>query len=315
MTDKRFFPTDMDLRMPYFWQKGPNEIKVTDIPPYPAKWYTEEELWETLAPSVITVGDVAGITSMMDGIKMVEIHRPSYFLDLEGQNLGRDGTLDILQLYHRNSHTTYLVRIHKLGHDAFDTPGTETAMTLRGLLENEFIPKVLFDVRNDSDALFSHFGVKLRCVRDLQLMEVAARNDNKKWLNGLQTCLLKHGPLLGYPERCFNRVKAWGRRQMNENPTLFIEEPMSRRAQEYCAQDVQYLPWLYKYYSMYVNEAWWQMVLDKSKKRAEDSWEDNYSGSGSFRRHSPMEWHWLQTGKRRQRYGNLHGILPCTETV
>jgi exonuclease 3'-5' domain-containing protein 1 len=315
MTDSRFFPTDMELLSPEFWQKGPNEIKVSDIPPYPEKWYTEEELWETLAPSVVTVNDVEGITSMMNGITMVEIHRPSYFLDLEGQDLGRDGTLDILQLYHRNSHTTYLIRIHKLGHDAFDTPGTETAMTLRGLLENEFIPKVLFDVRNDSDALFGLFGVKLRCVRDLQLMEVAARSGNKKRLNGLQACLLNHGPLSGYTKRCFNRVKAWGRRQMNENPTLFIEEPMSPRAQEYCAQDVQYLPWLYKYYSMYLNETWWQMVLDKSKQRVEDSWRESYAGSGYHKRLSPMEWQWLRTGMQRRRFDNSHGVLSCTEAV
>lgn len=311
MTDSRFFPAHLDLCTADFWAKGPNEIKVSDIHPFLSKWYTEEELWETLAPPIVTVSDVAGITTMMNGIKMVEIHRPSYFLDLEGQNLGRNGTLDILQLYHRNSHTTYLIRVHKLGHDAFDTPGTETAMTLRDLLENVFIPKVLFDVRKDSEALFEHFGVKLQCVRDLQLMEVAARTGNKKYLKGLQTCLLIHGPLSGYTQRCFNRVKAWGRQQMNENPKLFTEEPMSRRAEEYCAQDVQYLPWLYRFYSMYLDETWWQMVLDKSRKRAEDPWR-GLSGGTYF---SPWEWHWLQTGSQRRRFDNFHGILPSTETV
>jgi hypothetical protein len=38
--------------------------------------------------------------------------------------------------------------------DAFSTAGTN-GQTLKTILESETIPKVFFDVRNDSDALYS----------------------------------------------------------------------------------------------------------------------------------------------------------------
>ena len=51
-------------------------------------------------------------------------------------------------------------------------------MTLQGireLLEDPDFPKIFFDCRQDSDALFHQFGVLLRGVRDLQLMELLLR--------------------------------------------------------------------------------------------------------------------------------------------
>ena len=57
----------------------------------------------------------------------------------------------------------YLIDAHVLKGDVFTTAGT-TGQTLRDVLESATIPKVFFDVRNDSDALLSHFGVKLGCV-------------------------------------------------------------------------------------------------------------------------------------------------------
>jgi exonuclease 3'-5' domain-containing protein 1 len=54
----------------------------------------------------------------------------------------------------------YLIDVHTLGEEAFDTAGVGE-ITLKDILQDEEIPKVFFDVRNDSDALFSHFGIAL----------------------------------------------------------------------------------------------------------------------------------------------------------
>ena len=57
---------------------------------------------------------------------------------------------------------------------------------------------VFFDVRNDSDALFAHFGVALQGAEDVQLMESATRTTtgSKKYLNSLAKCI-EQGVLYG----------------------------------------------------------------------------------------------------------------------
>ena len=61
--------------------------------------------------------------------------------------------------------------------------------TLRDILETSAIPKVVFDVRNDSEALYSHFNIRLTSVHDIQLMELATRMLSKKCVNGLSKCI------------------------------------------------------------------------------------------------------------------------------
>jgi exonuclease 3'-5' domain-containing protein 1 len=48
-------------------------------------------------------------------------------------------------------------------------PGPIT--TFKEVLESPDTPKIFFDVRNDADALFAHFGIHLRGTLDLQLLE------------------------------------------------------------------------------------------------------------------------------------------------
>ncbi|KUJ06812.1 uncharacterized protein LY89DRAFT_692169 [Mollisia scopiformis] len=102
------------------------------------------------------------------------------YLDLEGNNLSRNGSVAFLTLLINTSSSLdaiYLIDVHTLKSSAFCTPqsdsqvGPPVSRTLKEILESPVIRKVLFDVRNDSDALYSHFGIKLQCVMDLQLME------------------------------------------------------------------------------------------------------------------------------------------------
>ena len=102
---------------------------------------------------------------------------PTMYIDLEGVNLCREGSISILTLLIDTGTPTvsvYLIDVHTLGAQAFNTAGVE-GKTLRDILQDEKIPKVFFDVRNDSDALFAHFGVALQGIEDVQLMESATR--------------------------------------------------------------------------------------------------------------------------------------------
>lgn len=118
------------------------------------------------------IDKVSVLTTLLDSLSCLETSPPSLFVDLEGDNLSRHGMISILQLYiHPESHV-YLIDVHKLGADVFDTPSAN-GLTLRSALESPTISKVFFDVCNDSDALYGLFNVMLAGIHDLQLMELA----------------------------------------------------------------------------------------------------------------------------------------------
>lgn len=136
-----------------------------------------------------------GVGNLIDALGDMNTPIPALYFDLEGIFLGRLGTISIMQLLGHDQ--TYVIDIHTLGNEAFCTPG-KTGTTLKDILESESIPKVFFDVRNDSDALFSHFGIKLAGIQDLQLMEVATRRKQlpRKHLFGLSKCVERDLSLL-----------------------------------------------------------------------------------------------------------------------
>ena len=53
------------------------------------------------------------------------------------------------------------------------------SVSLKVVLQSPSIPKVVFDIRNDSDARFSHYQIRVDGIKDLQLMELAPRKDSK----------------------------------------------------------------------------------------------------------------------------------------
>ncbi|TVY15299.1 hypothetical protein LARI1_G007921, partial [Lachnellula arida] len=122
------------------------------------------------------------ISNLIDALVDLPTNPPSLYIDLEGVHLSRFGSISILQLLVAPTNETYLLDVHVLGYKVFSAPGTNGS-TLKDILESASIPKVFFDVRNDSDALFSHFNIKLSGVIDLQLMELATRYSGNKFVN------------------------------------------------------------------------------------------------------------------------------------
>ncbi|KIV95366.1 hypothetical protein PV10_03031 [Exophiala mesophila] len=93
-----------------------------------------------------------------------EPYKPTLYIDLEGVNLCRVGSLSIFTLLIDIDIPTirvYLIDVHSLDSRASNTAGIKQ-QTLKDVLQDERIPKVFFDVRNDSDALFTHFGIAAR---------------------------------------------------------------------------------------------------------------------------------------------------------
>ena len=82
----------------------------------------------------------------------------------------------------------YLIDVHTLGASAFTTVGIKNPnVTLKSILEDAQVPKVFFDVRNDSDALYFLFGIKLAGIHDLQVMQAATKRGS--FILGLGKCI------------------------------------------------------------------------------------------------------------------------------
>jgi exonuclease 3'-5' domain-containing protein 1 len=139
-----------------------------------------------------------------------------------------------------------LIDVYSLGSQAFNTTGIK-GKTLKDILHNEKIPKVFFDVRNDSDALFAHFGVVLQGVEDVQLMESATRTtiSSRKYLNGLAKCI-KQGVLHGSDLTSWKLAKEKGGRsfkaEFGGSYEVFEQRLIPNEIISYCVGDVQYLP-------------------------------------------------------------------------
>jgi exonuclease 3'-5' domain-containing protein 1 len=218
---------------------------------------------------------------------------PSLFIDLEGINLSRHGQVSIMQIHVSPTKRTYLIDIYALCEEVFSTR-SENGVTLKGVLESATVSKVFFDVRNDSDALFAHFGISLAGVQDLQLMELATRSFPRRTLCGLARCI-ERDLLLPPPQRqALMDVKVKGKRlfdpELGGSYSVFNQRPMLDDIKAYCAQDVQILPQLYDRYYRKLTPAWKQKMLSESNARVALSQTATFNGKGQHMALPPKGW-------------------------
>ena len=119
------------------------------------------------------VDSVTALLSLLDNLTSLPVDPPSLYLGLEGIRVVRHGSISIISLYVAPTKKIYLIDIHRLGGTAFSITNSNAA-SLKTILESSTIPKVIFDIRNDSDALFSHYQISVDGIKDLQLMELAS---------------------------------------------------------------------------------------------------------------------------------------------
>jgi exonuclease 3'-5' domain-containing protein 1 len=126
-------------------------------------------------------------------------------------------------------------------------------VTLKEVLESNKIPKVFFDVRNDSDALFAHFQISLQCVVVIQLMEFVTRPYPGRYLRGLPKCIQEQAGLNWTKERQWQMVKHAGVKffapEKGGTYEIFNARPFPKALLDYCIQDVMLLPKLLLNYS------------------------------------------------------------------
>ncbi|KAF8853483.1 hypothetical protein BDZ45DRAFT_677608 [Acephala macrosclerotiorum] len=218
-----------------------------------------------MSSSALSVKFIDNITNLADFLSILltppatPTSLPTLYLDLEGRELSRTGTISLLTLYHMPTSTTYLIDITTLSHSAFTTPAPapHSTQSLKTILEDASISKVFFDVRNDSDALFFHYKISLKGIIDLQLLELGSRSGplyQKRLVSGLARCIAQDANLTIQQKKQWEEVKKTGSSmfapEKGGSYAVFNARPLKEEIVLYCVQDVTFLPTLFRVYTM-----------------------------------------------------------------
>ncbi|KAF9558293.1 hypothetical protein CPC08DRAFT_709743 [Agrocybe pediades] len=215
-------------------------------------------------------------------------------VDLEGVDLSRNGRVSIIQLFAKNSDTIWLVDVTVLGRLAFEHKAASTnGCSLKDVLQSKNIVKILYDVRNDADALYNLYQVDMKNTYDLQLLEVAARRAQKlrvKFICGLSKAITTYLS----PPSSVTQIKEDGLvlflPEKGGSYEVFERRPLDPRIILYCAQDVAVLFQLEAVLESKIRgslEGWHGRVVKASVKRVNEAHSRSYDGDGPHRTIAP----------------------------
>ncbi|XP_078344537.1 uncharacterized protein LOC144630122 [Oculina patagonica] len=118
------------------------------------------------------VEDEPGLQDAISELKRKIAERNTLIaVDCEGDSLSRKGALTIITVATEEKLKGCIFDVLKLGQLVFSSG-------LGEILEDKSREKLMFDCRQDSDALWHQFNIKLTGVLDLQLLEVIYRREN-----------------------------------------------------------------------------------------------------------------------------------------
>lgn len=242
------------------------------------------------------VDTVTSLNSMLDTLQIFKYPpptTPSLYIDLEGENLSRHGSISLLQIFFLPKCFTYLIDVHTLGKHAFTTCASD-GHDLKEILESEKVIKVIFDVRTDSDALYNHFDINLAGVQDLQLLELATRNFSRRCVNGLAKCIERDAGLTQNERSGWKTTKEKGATlfapERGGSYQVFNDRPLSEAILKYCIQDVQFLPRLWSTYKTRLTPFWEARVLGATEERILLSKAPGFNGQGRHMALAPNGW-------------------------
>ncbi|RDL38486.1 uncharacterized protein BP5553_02826 [Venustampulla echinocandica] len=128
---------------------------------------------------------LSALLSLLDDLN---IDPPSFYLSFQGKDLGSHSSLSTISLYIAPIQKTYLINVHSLGNTTFSTSNSSKT-SLKTILESPATPKVIFDIRNSSYDLFTHFGISVDGIKYPQFIELATREGLKVFVTDLTKLL------------------------------------------------------------------------------------------------------------------------------
>ncbi|QPC74615.1 hypothetical protein HYE68_005367 [Fusarium pseudograminearum] len=234
----------------------------------------------TPAMSPILISTLPDLLSFISSISQSS----TLYLDLEGNNLSRNGNLTIITVLIHPTRVTGLIDVQTLGNSAFTTP-TSSGNTLKSILEDTRTTKRLWDVRNDADALWAHHQIRLAGVTDIQLLENASRAGDKTYVRGLDICVEKDLGLNAMEVQRWTRTKREVKALMQND--IFARRPLDAKTMQYCVNDVLYLPALYSAYAKRTDGQWMKKVMDESARRVVDACGPSYEPQSKAKKLGP----------------------------
>ena len=118
------------------------------------------------------VGTVNELHKFLRTLRTLNKGKIELFCDMEGNNLGRNGTISLFQVTIKQYSHTWILDITALGKTAFNIM-CDHGMSLRGVLEDKNYPTAFFDLWNDQSALFFFCGIRFDNVVDIQYFLLA----------------------------------------------------------------------------------------------------------------------------------------------
>ena len=193
------------------------------------------------------VDDEAGLKDAISEIKGKIEQNTLLAVDCEGVSLSRKGALTVITV--ATEEKAYIFDVLKLGQNVFTAE-------LGEILEDKTREKLMFDCRQDSDALWHQFNVKLTGVLDLQLLEVlyrrekhataaiqsstkykrrrrSQRTEEVENIYGFRRCI----DLYVQPDGDLIKIKDRGRRLAQYDKEVWKKRPLSDELLQYCSVD------------------------------------------------------------------------------
>ncbi|KAK8029416.1 hypothetical protein PG993_010707 [Apiospora rasikravindrae] len=190
------------------------------------------------------------------------------YLDLEGHCLGRHGTISLMTILLHPQGLARIIDVLSLGKAAFSTVSKD-GKSLKSILEDSAVPKCLWDVRNDADALWASYQVDLSGVVDIQLLENASRNGDKKYLCGLEKAIKNDLTLEPTLRNRWISSKQDIKGLMLTN--IFAARPVEEKTVQYCVNDVIHLPDLHTTYLGRISGPWLAKAKEETLRRLSDA--------------------------------------------
>lgn len=244
------------------------------------------------------------LIAFIDRLPDCKASKPSLYVDLEGNNLSREGTLSLVTVLVEPRRTIHLLDVTELGNDAFTTAGSD-GRTIKQLLESAEVRKVFFDIRNDSEALYSLHGIRVQGIEDLQLMELASRISWRKYVNGLAKCIERDAPIPVGEKQRWKSTKKEGCRlfdpALGGSYAVFDQRPLSAEMRSYCVQDVIHMPALRNSYLERLCDVWLEKIEVETRNRIRHSQGQGYVSWGQRKALGPQAWlDWNPSAKQRR---------------
>lgn len=246
-----------------------------------------------MATTAILCDNIFDLINVLNDLHNLPVLPPSLYVRLEGNNVSRDRLVTIMSIFNRPRNKVYLIDVYALQGKAF-TARDETGWSLTGLLESHVIPKVFFDIRNDSDALFNRFNIRVAAVQDIQLMELATRSGSKRCVKGLLHCINNDCPMSSEERKLWTVAQESAIQlftmERSETYPMVVTRPLLEKLHRFYVEIVQYLAKLWTLYQG-------RLDLNKSIKvalattdRIVLSQSTTYNGSGRHMSLAPMTW-------------------------